>query len=188
MERARGGPYQLVMLTLCLFALGAWAVDGVARLTLETQRILEAADLVVCAVFLGDFLVQLATAENRWRYFVRWGWIDLLSSIPMVDALRFGRAARVLRILRLPRGVRATRVLVGFLLGRRGEGGAVSAALLTLLLLVSGSLAILQFERVEGANIRTTGDAVWWAVTAITTVGYGDRFPVTCDVGGPRGC
>jgi hypothetical protein len=84
-EHAAHPAYQLFMLVLCLFALGILAARTAARLAPETAGILDLADRGVCVIFLVDFAVSLWRAPDRWRYFSRWGWLDLLSSVPMVS-------------------------------------------------------------------------------------------------------
>ncbi len=179
--QTRSGGYQLFMLALCIFALLALAVDRFVQLSPDTQRLIQYADFVVCMMFLLDFGYSLATAKNKTRYFITWGWIDLLSSIPSVEALRIGRAARIMRVFRVLRGAKATRVLSSAVLERRAQNAFLAAALVTLLLLVLASAAIMSFEDVPEANIKGVEDAIWWAFVTITTVGYGDRFPVTSE-------
>lgn len=167
------------MLVLCLYALAALAAQSAVRLEPGTQTILDHVDYAVCALFLLDFVVSLWRAPNRLRYFATWGWLDLLSSIPTVDIARWGRAARVLRVFRVLRGLRATKLLAALILRRRAESTFLAAALVALLLVTFCSVAILHFETVPESNIKSADDALWWAFATITTVGYGDRYPVT---------
>jgi voltage-gated potassium channel len=112
---------------------------------------------------------------------MKWGWVDLISSIPMLDIFRWGRIVRVVRILRILRGVRSTKVILGILFENRAKGTLSVVAFVSIVLLVFSSIAILNAETGPDANIKNAGDALWWAVTTITTVGYGDKFPVSAE-------
>src|SRR5262245_26414657 len=98
-NKVDGSPaYQLLMLTACLYALGVLAARVLIDLQPETRSVLDYADYAVCGLFLVDFLVCFVRAPDRRRYFLTWGWVDLLSSIPTLDVARWGRAARAARI------------------------------------------------------------------------------------------
>jgi voltage-gated potassium channel len=126
-------------------------------------------------VFLADFLVHWYLAPNK-KVFWKWGWVDLLSSIPELTFLRWGRVFRIVRIVRALRSFNDVAEHFAF---DRAKGTFAVVALASLMATLFATVGVLVFETSPESNIRTAGDALWWAFATVTTIGYGDRYPVT---------
>lgn len=147
--------------------------DGHAQSTVIT------ADWFIWAAFAFEYIVRLALTDQRAR-FIRHQWPDLLIIVlPFLRPLRIMRSARALRLLRLARLAAVLTVVTRE--GRRllTRHKLHYALLTTLVVIVGSALLVHAIEHGHGGSIDSTGDALWWSITTVTTGGYGDTFPVT---------
>lgn len=163
--------FQLIIVVLSIYVLASLIISTFFNLSPELQLLLDYIDNAICIVFLLNFFVGLYNSENKLKY-LKWGWIDLF---------RYGRILRLIRLLRILRAFRSTKVLAKYIFRKKAHGAFTTASIFATLILIFSSIAILQAETSENGNIKTAEDALWWAFTTITTVGYGDKFPVTTE-------
>lgn len=148
--------------------LAAYSIQVLAQPRGNAKTALEIGTTIAWVIFLVDYLVRLVLAGDKVRWFFR-HLLDLA-----VVVLPFLRPLRLLRLIVL------------FAVLQRAIGGAIRGKVIiytvfsVVLLIYVGSLAILDTERSQpDSQITTFGDALWWSITTVTTVGYGDLAPVT---------
>ena len=171
--------WQFVVLFASLGVLSTLTFSLFVPFPPEVQKILNLADFLICLIFLADFGILLYLHKNRKKYMLTWGWLDLVSSIPMIDPLRWGRLARLIRLIRLFRGVRGSTGLLRQLFLCKQEATLVGIVLILGCVIAFSSVGILIAEQDSGGNINTAEKALWFTISTFSTVGYGDLTPVT---------
>ena len=170
--------YELFILFLSILSIFNIFLGLIVR-NPDLSAIIFSVDLILSFIFMADFLYRLFTASAKRHYFIKeWGWLDLLGSLPLPQA-KIARLARIFRATRLMRKFGLRAMVQDFLRDRAGSS-LYTVTILVILVFEFGSLAILYTEQfADGANITTAADAMWWSLVTMSTVGYGDRFPVT---------
>lgn len=170
---------ELPLLVLALAMVPLLILPLLADLPDRLDATFTAVDWFIWAVFAFEYVARLVLSADRWRY-VRREWPNLLIVVlPFLRPLRVVRSARALRLLRLSRLVAFTSE-VGQEAKRFLVRHKLHYALLVSMVVIVGSAAVmLALEEGHGGSINSFGDALWWAITTVTTVGYGDKFPIT---------
>ena len=173
--------YDSMMLILILYVLTEISLEVILPISQKNLLILSWIDFGICVLFLADWIYFFVVAEKKGAY-VKSRFIDLISSIPFIQVLR---PLRLLRFVRLIRGLRMIRGLKGAIplfriIFKNPLRSALSVYLfLTMIIFAYCTVGLYNFE--VGINNELDGldDVIWMGFTTLTTVGYGDLYPIT---------
>jgi len=181
-----GKIFNFAIQALIVFSLVTFSIETLPDLSARTRQILATAETIVVLLFTGEYLLRLAVADRKIGFiFSFFGLIDLLAILPFylaggVDlrSLRIFRLFRLLRAFKLFRYSRSMqRFKEAFLLVK---GELILFAVATCFLLFVAAVGIYYFENpAQPDKFKSIFHCLWWAVATLTTIGYGDIYPIT---------
>jgi voltage-gated potassium channel len=181
-----GKHFALFIQSLIIISIVSFSIGTLPGLSTATRAVLNTIEIVTVAVFSVEYIVRIVVADSKLRYiFSFFGLIDLAAILPFYIAtgldlrgLRAFRLLRLIRILKLLRYSLAIRRFHRALIIIKEE--LILFGFIALLMLYLSAVGIYYFERdAQPEHFASVFHSLWWALTTLTTVGYGDTFPVT---------
>jgi voltage-gated potassium channel len=173
--------WDIVIIFLSLYTVGEFFIELIVKIPEHMITIFEVIDFSICMLFLADWIYYFVISKEKLTYF-KHHILDLISSIPftqILKPLRIARSIRLIRVLRLARGLKGTERLVSIFAKNRARSAMSIYIIITTFIYLYGTIGIYNFEEGINKNIASFGDAMWMAFTTLTTVGYGDCYPIT---------
>lgn len=185
-DALQGKVFALTIQFLIVVSLFTFSVDTLPDLDSETKQLLRNIEIITVGIFTAEYLLRLYVAEVKRRFmFSFFGIVDLLAIVPFylstgldLRSIRIVRLLRLIRIFKLFRYSRAVKRFHRAVVIAKEE--LILFGFVALIVLYLSAVGIYYFENAaQPDNFKSVLHSLWWAVTTLTTVGYGDMYPIT---------